>query len=36
MFLEMLKCTLTAYRVNETVKAEEIYQILDPTHLEIL
>jgi len=25
----MLNCTLTAMRVNQTVKAEEVYQMLD-------
>jgi hypothetical protein len=36
MLLEMLKCTLAAYRVNENVKAEEVYQVLDPTLLDKL
>jgi hypothetical protein len=29
VLLEMLNCTLTAMRVNQTIKAEEVYQMLD-------
>jgi hypothetical protein len=32
----MLNCTLTAMRVNQTIKAEEVYQMLDGVQMHIL
>ena len=36
MLLEMLKCSLISVKVNEAVKAEEIYQLFDSVQMHIL
>lgn len=36
MLIEMIKCTLMAYRINEQIKPEEVYQMLNVEQLHIL
>lgn len=36
MLLEMLKCSLVTVKVDETIKAEEVYQMFDSVQMHIL
>jgi hypothetical protein len=36
MLLEMLKCTLIANKIDEMIKPEEVYLILDSVQMHIL
>ena len=36
MLLQMLKCTLIAYKIDEMIKPEEVYLILDSVQMHIL